>query len=128
MVMANADVSPLSGVDSKQKSANSSWVRGQAVAAEDQLTIDTTQDFNIVATRQQVVEQALEAQGIVPSGGNQSSFEDVAPDSPFATQIETAKTLGVISSNSTNFRPRDPINRAEMVKILAKAFETSKKN
>jgi N-acetylmuramoyl-L-alanine amidase len=50
------------------------------------------------------------------------SYGDVKSSDWFASYVSTAKRFGYISATNSSFRPNDSISRAEVSKILNKAF------
>ncbi len=86
-------------------------------------------DANAQATRGQVISTLLEALGI-PLTERSSSFSDVRVSSPYAKAIATAEKLGIIGGDTDAtgkptgiFRPFDPVNRAEVAKMLILALQ-----
>ena len=49
-------------------------------------------------------------------------FSDVASDMWYAPYVSFALSHDIISGASTNFRPNDPISRAEAAKIIVGIF------
>ena len=85
-------------------------------------------DPNSLATRGDVIRLTLEALGIQPSSVSQTDFSDVSGSDVNAAFIQYAKSAGVISGDTgkTTFRPNDPVNRAEVAKILQNMVEILK--
>jgi hypothetical protein len=77
-------------------------------------------NLNQPATRGAVIHTILQAYGITLSAAPQSKFSDLPMNHPYAKDILTAVTLGIISgdANKNTIRPDAPINRAEVTKIL----------
>ncbi|HVW66580.1 MAG TPA: DUF2341 domain-containing protein [Candidatus Peribacteraceae bacterium] len=82
-------------------------------------------DVNTAAPRGAVIQSLLEALH-VPLNHAASIYTDVPESSPYSDAITTATQLGIIegdtdaNGNPTHtFRPLDPINRAEVAKILS---------
>ena len=83
---------------------------------------------NRPATRKEVAGLILEALGIIPPDTLLAPFSDVSTGNPYATAIAYLKQTGVISGDSTGntFRPNDPINRAEVAKVIKNMVEILK--
>lgn len=64
--------------------------------------------------------QALDKERIWPSG---NVYTDVSVFSKYADSIEIAARDGLLDTTQTTFRPNDPINRAELAKIISKVIE-----
>ncbi len=77
-----------------------------------------------LATRGEVILAILEALEI-PSDYGDSPFADVPVTNMFWPPITAAAKLGIISGDdgSNKFRPNDPVNRAEVAKMLALALK-----
>ena len=74
------------------------------------------------ATRAEVIVtllRAFDAPRVWPKG---KTFGDISPRDAYAAAIETAAADGLIDAGG-NFRPNDPINRAELAKIVSNAIE-----
>jgi hypothetical protein len=66
----------------------------------------------------------LEATGKKLINPSQSNFKDVQPNQWFYTYVETAADLGWVTGyNNGDFKPGNPINRAEIAKLINKAFD-----
>lgn len=95
---------------------------------------DATVDPTRPATRAEVIVTLLQALDVPvewPKGG---VFTDVTWRTPFAGAIETAASAEVIAGRSDEhgdptglFEPNNPVNRAEMTKILVKAADAYRK-
>jgi len=72
------------------------------------------------ARRGEVIHTILQAYGITLTASSQAKFSDLPADHLYAKDILTAATLDIISGDDgkTTVRPNDPINRAEIAKIL----------
>ncbi|MBM3230967.1 S-layer homology domain-containing protein [Candidatus Peregrinibacteria bacterium] len=79
---------------------------------------DTRTDPNRPATRAEVVATLLRSLDVPTVWPKGKTFQDVLPTLPYAHAIETAVADGIVDTASTSFRPNDPINRAEMAKML----------
>lgn len=82
------------------------------------------------ATRSEVVATLLQAMDIPRYWPKGEMFTDVRMTTPYSSSIETAATDEIVSGNTDEegnptgeFRPDDPINRAEMAKIISLAIE-----
>ena len=110
----------------RNKNAEGTWFHQYYLSAEQQNWLvfqDIWQDPARLATRAEVIAtfmQAIDTPRVWPKG---KIFRDVAPNAPYAASIETAATDGIISTGEATFRPDDPINRAELAKILSLAIE-----
>lgn len=99
------------------------------VAAAKALKLTAFQDAvtaEAPATRGAVIQAILEALGIPLQQGGDLPYVDVAPGSPYARGILTATMLGIVSGDdgTNNFRPNDPINRAEVAKMIVEALHS----
>lgn len=108
-------------------SASGTWFERYVAIADDRNWVvytDPDIDLNRPATRGEIVETLLQALDLPlnwPKGG---VFGDVTGRTKYAAAIETAKALGLVEGNDDGFfGPLDPINRAELSKILAIAME-----
>ena len=107
-------------------SALNHWAKGYVAKAE-KLGLDIVSDdidLNRLATRGEVIRIMLEALDITPDVIEKSDFFDVLTSHEHADFIQYAKDLGIISgdADTNNFRPDDPINRAEAAKIADLMF------
>ncbi|ALM09746.1 MAG: S-layer protein [Candidatus Peribacter riflensis] len=98
--------------------------RGWAVYA------DGSGDVQRLASRAQVVATLLQALGVKIEPRTGGVFRDVDSSVEFAAAVEMAARAGVVSGdadaqgNPTGlFRPVDPVNRAEVAKIVAQAVQ-----
>ena len=92
-----------------------------------------TLDIHQSTTRGEVIQTILEAFGVTIATED-NPFQDLSTTSPFASSIETAAKLGIISGDTDahgnptgTVRPNDSINRAEAAKIIALARQILKK-
>lgn len=74
------------------------------------------------ATRAEVIATLLRAMEVRTVWAQGTTFADVKPSHPYANAIETAAVDGLIDAGG-DFRPDDPINRAEIAKMAAKAID-----
>jgi hypothetical protein len=125
MALLAAGKSPKEGIP-KNLSARGDWSAPYVHAAEDLgLSVyGPSLDIHLPATRGQVVQTVLEAFGI-PIARGDNPFHDLPSSSPFAAAMETAAKLQIIQGDTDaqgnakgTVRPTDPINRAEVSKIV----------
>lgn len=104
--------------------AKTHWAKGY-VAEGEKLKLSVLAaakvDLNRPATRAEVVRTLFEAFGYYPKDPAEFPFSDVTADTQAARYIIYAYELGIVSGDdgSDKFRPNDPINRAEVAKIVA---------
>lgn len=126
-VLANIQAENFSG-EPENFSARGTWFANLAASAEKHdWKLFTNRDVNLSrpATRGEVLVtfmQALDVPLLWPRG---SVFKDVSRRTPYANAIETAAKLGYVQGKSGNegkglplFGPEEPINRAEMAKLI----------
>ena len=105
--------------------AKNQWFE-QFFASAEQLHWEVWRDRRVdparPATRAEVVATILRALKISTMWAEGKTFGDVHPTHPYANAIETAALDGLIDAGG-NFRPNDPINRAELAKMAAQAAE-----
>ena len=102
-------------------------------AEDEHLTVFVpTLDVNTPATRGAVIQTILEAMGIPTDAKVPCPFTDVSASNPYGPAITVAAVYGLVSGdtdangNSTGtFRPDEPMNRAEVAKIIAIARKIS---
>ena len=124
----------LAGIDEQKvrgtlnnKNAEGTWFEKYYLSAEQQswhVFRDHWQDPARLASRAEVIVtfmQALDVPRVWPKG---IMFRDVDPFTPYGASIETAATDGIVSADTGAFRPNDPINRAELAKILNLSIQT----
>jgi hypothetical protein len=82
-------------------------------------------DVHTAATRGEVIQTILEVLKL-PIAKQSAQFSDVPRSHPYANVIATAAFFGFITGDTDSegnelntFRPDDPINRAEVAKIIA---------
>jgi hypothetical protein len=82
------------------------------------------------ARRAEVVATLLQASAVKVEPRTGSVFRDVDSSVEFAALVETAARAGIVSgdhdeqgSPTGTFRPRDPINRAEVAKIVTRVLQ-----
>jgi len=91
---------------------------------------DSRTDPNRNATRGEVVATLLQALDVPREWPKADLFTDIKFDTPYASSIETAASDGLISGYANNagtltgeFGPENPINRAEMAKVITLAID-----
>lgn len=118
----------LKGGSPRNVSAQSTWASSYVKAAEDEhfAVFIPTLDVNTPATRGAVIQTILEAMGISTGAKVPSPFTDVSPSNPYGPAITVAAVYGLIEGDTdaegnllNRFRPNDPMNRAEVAKIIA---------
>jgi|GEM_PF-1706353 len=116
-------------------SAKGTWASAYVAKAETLAlaVFNPDLDVNQSATRGAVIQTILEVMGIPTDIKIPSPFTDVPSTNIYAKAITTAAAYGLVqgdndaSGNPLNrFRPDDPINRAEVAKIIALAKELLK--
>lgn len=106
------------------KAANQ-WFEAYFASAEQnwwELWRDKWLDPSRPAKRGEVIGTILRALKVRTVWAEGKTFGDVIPTHKYANAIETAAADGLIDSGG-NFRPDDPINRAEVAKILANVID-----
>ena len=85
------------------------------------------------ATRGEVLATLLQVLDVPRNWPKGEMFADVAPDLPYASEIETAAAEGIVSGEGAQeggskaaFHPMQPVNRAEVAKILVLAIQKYK--
>lgn len=130
--IANIDVSGLT--DKKPVNplvGTGAWFTPYFVSAESldwHVFRDTMIDPNRPARRSEVIATLLQALDVPKVWAKGKTFADVPSRIPHADAIETAAQAGLIKWNKDspileNFRPDDPLNRAELAQIITKAIE-----
>lgn len=91
-------------------------------------------DVTAAATRGEVIQTILEVMGIPTGIKIASPFSDVPADYRYTTAITAAAAYGLVQGDTGpdgtpfgTFRPNEPINRAEVSKIIALVKEVVKK-
>jgi hypothetical protein len=119
----------------RNASAKGTWAASYVAKAEAlQLSVFVPSlDVNKPATRGAVIQTLLEVLKIPTDIKIPSPFEDVTENTPYAKAITTAFAYGLVSGDLdadgkplNRFRPDDPINRAEVSKIIALTKELLK--
>lgn len=109
----------------QNKKATNTWFEPFYISAEQKrwmLFTDIAQDPNRIATRGEVIGTLIQALGREPVWPRGDVFPDVFVHTRFAAAIEIAGQDGLVDTGK-NFRPSDPINRAELAKIMVKALD-----
>ncbi len=107
--------------------AKDTWFSGVIASAEERgwtIYSDATIDPTRPATRGEVLVTLLQVLNVPLSWQTGSVFTDVQLRTPFAAAIETAAKANIVSGSDNGdgtkaFHPTDPINRAELAKILS---------
>jgi len=111
----------------RNTSTQGTWAASFVAQAEDMnLSVFLPSlDVHKPATRGAVIQTILEVMNI-PIANRTPEFTDVTADHPYARSIATAAFYGLISGDMRpdgsprfTFRPDEPINRAEVAKIIA---------
>jgi len=117
-------------VGAKNTQSQSTWAEAFFASAEVRGWLvfrNSRLDPNRNASRAEVVTTILQALDIPRMWTKGTLFSDVNFDTLYADAIETAATDGLVSGDSSGtaptFRPDDPMNRAEIAKILSTAIE-----
>lgn len=127
---AKKDVSTVTGVP-QNRTARRQWSESYIKLAEDiELSVYTASlDVNVPASRGAVIQTIVEALNLPLEEGT-GGYKDIRASHPHAQAIATATALGIISGDTDRqgnpkgtVRPNDPINRAEVAKILTKVLE-----
>jgi hypothetical protein len=127
---AGHDVSSVTGVPDN-RAARNDWSKMYIKLAENlALSVyGSTLDVRAPATRGAVVQTVLEAAGIY-IGKVAGDYKDLRSSHPNANAIGKATALGIVSGDTDRegeltgtFRPNDPVNRAEVSKMIVKLLE-----
>jgi len=118
----------------RNESAQGTWAATYVAKAE-ALALSVfapSLDVNKSATRGAVIQTILEVLGVT-IGNTPASYDDVPKDHPHTNAIAAATFFGLVQGDLdaegkplNRFRPDDPINRAEVAKIIALAKELLK--
>ncbi|MBU1124195.1 DUF2341 domain-containing protein [Patescibacteria group bacterium] len=131
MSLEAVGVSLQSGT-SRNISAQGTWADAYVAYGESEGISVLTPSLNVheSSTRGAVIQIMLEAMGILIGPKSETSYTDVSPNHPYARAIATATFIELIEGDSdtsgnklNTFRPDEPINRAEVAKIVAIAKE-----
>jgi hypothetical protein len=85
--------------------------------------VNTANDPARPATRAEVVSTILQALDQEVRWPTATYFTDVGVHTPYSYAIEQAAIDGLIETSIPLFRPQEPINRAELAKLISKAIE-----
>lgn len=117
----------------KNETAKGTWAVAFVRCAEQKgwaVYADGSADIARNATRAEVIATLLQAFGVKIAQRTGGVFKDVDSSVEFAAAVEMAAKAGVVSGDSDRngnptgaFRPRDPINRAEVAKIVTLAVQ-----
>lgn len=119
----------------RNQSAISTWASAYVAAAESSQVsiIPPSLDVHTPASRAEVVQLVLDILDL-PVAKQIAPFTDVPTDHPFSNAIATAHFYNIIQGDTAEdgtslytFRPEDPINRAEVAKMIAILQEVIKK-
>ena len=105
--------------------AKNQWFERYFASAEQlwwEVWRDRRVDPSRPATRGEVIATILRAMNVRTVWAEGKTFGDIKPTDKYANAIETAAADGLVDSGG-DFRSNDPVNRAEMAKIIAKAIE-----
>lgn len=118
----------------QNRTARNTWA-AQYVRTAEEMKIEVflgNPDVNKPATRGEVVQIVLQALGF-PIGKTTSTFSDVPATHQYSAAIALAAFNGFIEGDTdkdgkplNTFRPDEPINRAEVAKIIALVKEVTK--
>ncbi|MEK4530574.1 C40 family peptidase [Solibacillus sp. FSL K6-1554] len=87
---------------------------------------DSAIDFTIYASRGEVAIQLAKTLGLDTSDTN-SPFSDIKSSSKYAGAATALYKLGVFTGDEGKFNPASPLTRAQMAKVLVKAFDLKMK-
>ncbi len=127
MVLEASGKNQLKAAAPRNPSARTSWAASYVGIAESLglSTFSPTTDVNAAATRGEVIQLILEAMGIT-IGQTPAMYSDVPKDHPYSPAIAAATFFGLIVGDTkadgtplNTFRPDQPINRAEVSKLIA---------
>lgn len=130
LALQAADTTLNAGGSPRNQSALGTWASPYVAQAEKMhLTVfPPSTDVNAQATRGEVIQTILEVLRIPTAAKTPPLFTDVPANYPYAPAITIAATYGLIEGDLdaqghplNTFRPNDPINRAEVAKIMALA-------
>ncbi|MDD5623869.1 MAG: S-layer homology domain-containing protein [Candidatus Peribacteraceae bacterium] len=130
--LANIDVSEVTGTPENRR-ARESWAAPFFISAE-QLNWLVFQNRSVdperPATRGEVIATLLQALNIPVNWPTGKLFSDVTRFTPYAGTIETAAAQGLVTGYTNEkgdatgtFGPENPVNRAELTKILKSAAD-----
>ena len=107
-------------IPTQNSKATGQWFEQYFASAEQQwweIWRDKWLDPSRAATRAEVIETMLRALNVRTVWAQGKTFDDVLPTYKYANAIETAAADGLIDVGGS-FRPDEPINRAEVAKII----------
>jgi len=126
LLTADSDMEKISGL-SANDSAHGQWSEKFIKMAEDLHLSVYTKSLNVneAAPRGAVIQTVLEALGIPFDSNGENNYQDLSTAHPYAQAIVTATRLGIVNGDTDEqgkptgfFRPDEPINRAEVAKIM----------
>lgn len=123
--LSGTDESPYQNVEPENLGARRQWFAPYVASAENRGWIvfnDPKLEMLRPARRAEVIVTFLQVLDVPLRWQKGSVFTDISVRTRFANAIETAAGDGVLQSSDT-FRPEDPINRAEIAKLIAKTLE-----
>ena len=133
IVHAAANVNEKEAASAPANPSTPPWATRFIASAEQRdwlVFSDSTVNLNRPATRGEVLVTILQAFNVPLRWPTGTLFKDVARRTQYASAIETAASNDIVdgitdaNGNATgNFGPGDPVNRAEMSKILMKVSE-----
>ena len=111
----------------RNRKARGEWSAGFVASMEGKgvsAFADQTLNVNAAAPRGEVIQTILEAFGVDMGEAEGGVYGDVSRGSPNAAAIERATLDGIVSGDDgkDTFRPRAPINRAEVSKMIDRAM------
>lgn len=113
-------------VPAMNKHAAGQWYERYIASAEQnwwEVFKDVRVDPNRPATRAEVIQTLLRALDVSRVWAKGKTFTDILPTMLYADAIETAASDGLVDAATGTFRPNDPINRAEMAKLVTLAAQ-----
>ncbi|MBU0458487.1 S-layer homology domain-containing protein [Patescibacteria group bacterium] len=131
MAVRSAGMQPLSGKVPALRSAKGQWSAGYVAKMESlgvSVFAEPRLNVNATAPRGAVVQTLLEVFKKETGNPTGDVYSDVSERSEFAGAIETATQDGLVSGDDGKgtFRPRSPINRAEVSKVILNAMNLYK--
>lgn len=117
--------------NARNPSASDSWSLPYVACAERKgwsVFNDAGVDVRRTSKRAEVIVTLLQALNVPFTSARGTGFADVNASTQFAAAIERATLDGIISGDDTRvakkfFRPEDPMNRAELAKVITLALQ-----
>lgn len=123
--LADIDEFSTSG-RSHNESARGTWFEKYLTSAENLYWLayqDSRMDLGRSATRAEVVVTLMQALEIPRQWATGDLFTDIQRSTKYASSIETAALDGLVDGyDDGSFKPNNPINRAEIAKIISNAI------